>query len=409
MINSSIFLFSLSIIIFFIIIYILGFLWFTDKRNRRLGGFFALGVSISLWVFFNAIDIIVRDELFPLMFTLRSIALAANPYCVLWLARSQSDLKILKSKLVGRLNLILPVIDAVFILTNPLHHLYYRNYTYPQAQYAEVFWIHYGLLILTWALGIMILLRHVVKTVHIKPHQVILCLAALFPMALNLMFTGGIFIFGIAHDIVPLGYFIMFITFAFLANPMEQFNLQTTAFGSILSTYSDFYLVINAEHVIVDTNMTVERLSVSLNLVPGKTTVASVISQIYPLMVQVEPETFFIALADFSKPFPGGEITIRTPMGDRTFTTTREEMYEGKHFHGYTMIFSDISAYRGMIREINEQKERLEELKKTAEAASRAKGSFLANMSHEMRTPMNAIIGFSEIELGKEQSTCHHR
>ena len=32
-----------------------------------------------------------------------------------------------------------------------------------------------------------------------------------------------------------------------------------------------------------------------------------------------------------------------------------------------------------------------------AEAASRAKSAFLANMSHEMRTPLNAIAGYSEL------------
>src|SRR3546814_11990059 len=31
-----------------------------------------------------------------------------------------------------------------------------------------------------------------------------------------------------------------------------------------------------------------------------------------------------------------------------------------------------------------------------AEVANRAKSAFLANMSHEFRTPLNAIIGFSE-------------
>ncbi len=35
--------------------------------------------------------------------------------------------------------------------------------------------------------------------------------------------------------------------------------------------------------------------------------------------------------------------------------------------------------------------------KQAAESASRAKSMFLANMSHEFRSPMNAIIGFSEI------------
>ena len=41
----------------------------------------------------------------------------------------------------------------------------------------------------------------------------------------------------------------------------------------------------------------------------------------------------------------------------------------------------------------------LEEEKRQAETANRAKSAFLFNMSHDIRTPMNAILGFSEIAI----------
>ncbi len=52
---------------------------------------------------------------------------------------------------------------------------------------------------------------------------------------------------------------------------------------------------------------------------------------------------------------------------------------------------------------VEERTKELDEARKAAESANKAKSTFLAMMSHELRTPLNAILGFSEI-LRKESA-----
>jgi signal transduction histidine kinase/CheY-like chemotaxis protein len=96
------------------------------------------------------------------------------------------------------------------------------------------------------------------------------------------------------------------------------------------------------------------------------------------------------------------------------------QLYKGLIAMGFIFLgFGALSALilSGFIskqfRTINEQNRHLADLNQIAKDASETKTNFLANMSHEMRTPLNAIVGFSELMLNgianpedSEQNLC---
>jgi PAS domain S-box-containing protein len=57
-------------------------------------------------------------------------------------------------------------------------------------------------------------------------------------------------------------------------------------------------------------------------------------------------------------------------------------------------------GFRGIVRDTTERKraeQELQEAKRIAEEASRAKGAFLATVSHELRTPLTSMLGFAKL------------
>ena len=68
------------------------------------------------------------------------------------------------------------------------------------------------------------------------------------------------------------------------------------------------------------------------------------------------------------------------------------------------VIAMRLSARKKAQKAVQETAEEMAELAEHAQAANKAKTAFLSHMSHDMRTPMNAIMGFTGIAMKKNPS-----
>ena len=108
------------------------------------------------------------------------------------------------------------------------------------------------------------------------------------------------------------------------------------------------------------------------------------------------------------------DITGKTPYDIECYLMLKTGEY--RYFHTFGATLRDSAGFplrvAGALMDITEKKqtadaleELLHKLKSAVEqatAANRAKSNFLSNISHEMRTPMNAIIGMTNIAMKAE-------
>ncbi|MDR1165434.1 MAG: response regulator [Deltaproteobacteria bacterium] len=125
-----------------------------------------------------------------------------------------------------------------------------------------------------------------------------------------------------------------------------------------------------------------------------------------------ETRAFANALArgDLSAKMPSAGNEIAAPLKTlysslKHLTWQSQQIAAGDYSQRVDFMGAFADSFNSMIRQLNQRNRELVMSKETAEAASRAKSAFLATVSHEMRTPLNAILGLSAVELQRDLPT----
>ena len=388
-------IFVISLLFSGIIVFILCFLWFGDKRNRSSVSFFCLGVFVTLWTILNAVAIISDERFFPFLYTLRISFVCIIPFSFFWFIFNFSHVRTHKFRYILPVICIVPSLDVLAMITNPLHHLMFLDYAFPIPARGPGFWVHTFVDFFMITVSFIILIRYVFKHARNEPMVIAAGFGLFFPYILNILYTSRIFF--IPYDITPLGFFVTFMLFAVSSYRSQLLNIKALTMTNIYALLKDIILVIDDRNRIMDANPAAQAAFPGFLFDAGQSTLERLFNYLREQNAECIPEDLFVPLKTGNTE-RGGDLKLYRKDGKMiTFMVTVKPIILRKKPTSYIIIMSDVSVYHSMISEINEQNARLAVLRREAEAASKAKSTFLANMSHEIRTPLNAVIGMALI------------
>ncbi|MCR5272635.1 MAG: response regulator [Lachnospiraceae bacterium] len=284
---------------------------------------------------------------------------------------------LVKEKIESYIPIILGTVHIgiwVLVLTCEHHSLFYKNIEFvndglwPHNEYTHgIFYYVFVVLCLIYFIQITraAFIRYMKVQTDVEKKQMLNIVAVSVSALLGLIvYSTGL---TKGYDTTSLGFAIGSL---FMFNALWRYNLMDAsdiAKQYILNNLTDGYIVINSRNDIAYYNDTASR--------------------IYPEIVVDRQGVLTKLLNDVESGAP----IVRD---ERYFEIKEQNVYQKDIYRGTMYILSDVT--REITDEIN-----IDKYKKVADEAIEKKQKFLVDVAREIRTPMNSILGISEILMRK--------
>jgi PAS domain S-box-containing protein len=296
--------------------------------------------------------------------------------------------RFVRSRLVLLL-LIVPMTTFIGIWSNPLHGLFWKeislgiinNASKLQTVNGPWFWVHATYSYLVLLSGTLVLLRAYLRSSHLYRQQFLLLLVgSVAPWVANAITIFDVVPAWEGLDLTPFGFFLTGLTMAWGLFRFRLLDIVPIARDLILVTMAEGVIVLNTSQQIVDINPAAQSIfNCSETDVIGK----PAINVLSPWFDQVFPKERIVGIQH--------EIRIRQTEEDNYYVVSISPIMDRRDHHlGWVIVLRDISDRKLMEQEITQARDEAIE-------ASKLKTRLLANVSHDLRTPLGAILGYTEI------------
>lgn len=393
---------DLALVIFIVTILSLCvfFLWSRKVSKKRMllhKLFLALAVSYIAWVIPLIIMRFVPNDNRFLMYILDCAVQPGGAFCsplyfcIAFIFVSGAE----------RLNnwikasFILPIISIIVVWTNPLHHLYYRNFSVIRSE------IEFGPYVLVTGLGnYLFLVIPILYMIHFgiknkNPlywrQSIMFITSAMVPLIVSIYatFSGK----DVSIAATPISFIVTLVMNGFAIFQMHMLDISPVATEHILNAISDSYLVFSDTGLIIKYNRSFEQLfGKAYNIKENKT-----ILECAQYEDKLQSNPFYnLAAALESSVQEGSHVSYEQTLtleldGELTkmyFVVDVSPLEINGRISGFVALFKDITQLRNSMKRLQDSQERMMEQERFAFL-----GQMIGGLAHNLKTPIMSISG----------------